>query len=185
MQIKHLISHFFSLITLQQWFYVSIGTLVLLSSWYLEKNLRKKLETLSFPESYKLILKKTFGNISKFILIIFILFIIDEIEEIDATAILRGIFFLTFSISFIFKELITDFTAGCFILFSKPFKIGEELTITIDDNITYAGKITAIDIRYTTIFNTIDTILIPNSFIFKSSLCISNNTNEKKIQNQH
>ena len=174
------ISHFLSSITLQQWFYVSIGFCIVIGSFFMEKSLKKTVLGLHFPHSYHAILIKIFGNLTKIVCFLFILLVLDEIEGIEVGTILRTIIFFGLGAGFIFNDLITDFASGFFILYYKPFKIGDWLTVGSSDNTKFIGKIIMIDLRYTTLSNLNDTILLPNSFVFKSPVCIAHDNPDQE-----
>ena len=168
----HHIHHLFSLINLQQLFYMALCITILVLTSFFQKSVQRKASSLDFSKEYLSVIGMIFGNLTKIVCIIFALLFLDEIEGINASAILHSIVFLSFGTSFIFKDLITDFASGFFILYYKPFKIGQWVNITIDDNLTYAGEIKSISTRYTTLNNERETVVIPNFFLFKHSVCI-------------
>lgn len=167
------IPHFLTSITLQQWFYLIVGLTVLIASAFLQKTLKRVIVDLAFPSSYHSILVTIFGNLTKIACFFVALLILDEVEGINVTSVMRGFLFFSLGAGFILNDLIIDFAAGFFILYYKPFKAGQWLTVRLSDSNRFTGKITAIDIRYTTLHNDKDTVLLPNSFVFKSPLCIA------------
>ena len=169
---SHHIRYLFSLVNLQQLFYMTICIAILAVSSFLQKTVQKKAAALDFTDEYIAVIRAIFQNLTKIICIIFSLLILDEIEGINADTILHSLVFFGFGTSFIFKDLITDFASGFFILYYKPFKIGQSINLTLDDNLTYTGKIVSITTRYTTLENERETVVIPNFFLFKQSVCI-------------
>ena len=93
---------------------------------------------------------------------------------INIGSIIKTIAFFGLGVSFIFKDLLADITAGFFIVAYKNLSLGTKLTITTDKT-TYSGKIKSIDLRYIALENDNETVLIPNSFFFKFPLAILKN----------
>lgn len=91
---------------------------------------------------------------------------------IDVRGIFAGLGLTGFALGFALKDLLANIIAGVFILLYKPFKLGQNIKVTIDmGKIVGEGKVTQIDLRYTTLENSTATILVPNSMLFTN--CIS------------
>lgn len=93
---------------------------------------------------------------------------------INIGSIIKTIAFFGLGVSFIFKDLLADITAGFFIVAYKDLALGTKLSITTDKT-TYTGTIRSIDLRYIALENDSETVLIPNSFFFKFPLAILKN----------
>jgi small conductance mechanosensitive channel len=91
---------------------------------------------------------------------------------IDVRGLLAGLGLTGFALGFALKDLLANTIAGIFILLYRPFKIGEEIKIQTTKSCYDQGKVTAIDLRYTTLVKDTETILVPNSVIFTNSISI-------------
>lgn len=90
----------------------------------------------------------------------------------DITGILAGLGVTGFALGFAFKDALSNMIAGIFLLFYRPFTIGD--TIKIETNkVLYEGRVTAIDLRYTTLHGANETILIPNAFLLIEPIAIA------------
>ncbi len=169
----NLLLHTMTLISTEKWFYISIGLIALTASWIIGKVLKTNLLRTKPTQEYNNLFLTIAGSFIKIICILCGFLILIGTLGVNVGSIIQGFAFLGFGISFILKDLISDVIAGFFIITYKPFKIGQELTISLDDKSTYRGKAITVDIRYTTLDNNQQTILIPNSFLFKQPLCLS------------
>ena len=94
-------------------------------------------------------------------------------------SILAGAGIMAMAIGFASKEALSNFISGLFIVFAKPFRIGD--VIKLDDNIT--GTVSEITLRHTVIRNMENKmIIIPNSTM-NSSTIINSTLGEQEICN--
>ena len=91
---------------------------------------------------------------------------------IDIRGLVAGLGLTGFALGFALKDLLANTIAGIFILLYRPFKIGQEIKIQTTKSCYDQGKVTAIDLRYTTLDNTEEVILVPNSIIFTNSISL-------------
>ncbi|MFT6765772.1 MAG: small conductance mechanosensitive channel [Alteromonas naphthalenivorans] len=91
---------------------------------------------------------------------------------IDIRGLLAGLGLTGFALGFALKDLLANTIAGIFILLYRPFKLGQEIKIQSNSKSIDQGTVTAIDLRYTTIDNAEEIILIPNSVIFTNSISL-------------
>lgn len=91
---------------------------------------------------------------------------------VDVRGIFAGLGLTGFALGFALKDLLANIIAGVFILLYRPFKLDQHIKVSIDMNkIVGEGKVTNIDLRYTTLENETSTMLVPNSMLFTN--CIS------------
>jgi len=83
-------------------------------------------------------------------------------------SILAGIGLTGFAVGFALKDALANIIAGVFILLYKPFKLGQDITVS-----SFKGKVKDIDLRYTHLENETDVALIPNSVLFTTLISIS------------
>ena len=88
---------------------------------------------------------------------------------IDVSAIVASLGLTGFAIGFAFKDALSNFLAGIMVILYKPYDIGDNVNITGCE-----GKITEIDLRYTTIENDGEIHMVPNS------VCLSKNITKYK-----
>lgn len=156
----------------QTWVNLIYGSLLLVICWVIGGRLKKSLLKIKLPTAYSTLFTLLAANIVKALCACAGILLFIGLLGINVSFIIKSIAILGFGVSFIFKDLMADVVSGFFIVTYKPFSIGTELTITLD-KATYVGKIKAIDLRYITLENNTQTILVPNSFLFRQPLCIT------------
>ena len=111
---------------------------------------------------------KLIGNIIKNLF--FILGLISSFGTlgIDVSAMVAGLGLTGFALGFALKDILSNVISGILILIYRPFKIDD--TIIIDK---YTGKVTDINLRYTTIISDEKEILIPNAFLFSKPISVN------------
>lgn len=77
---------------------------------------------------------------------------------VDIRAVITGLGISGFAIGFAMKDIISNFLAGLLILVYRPFKIGNH--VEMGGN---TGKITEVNMRYTTLISEGNKTLVPNA----------------------
>ena len=72
-----------------------------------------------------------------------------------------------FAITFATKDILSNMISGVLILVYQPFKVNNFIKVD-----KYEGMVTEINLRYTTILQNQEEILIPNSFIYLKPITI-------------
>lgn len=108
------------------------------------------------------------GQIAKTLLIILGLISAFGTLGVDVSAIVAGLGLTGFAFGFALKDILSNVISGILILIYRPFKIDD--TIIIDK---YTGKVTDINLRYTTIISDEKEVLIPNSFLFSKPISVN------------
>ncbi len=83
-------------------------------------------------------------------------------------ALIGGLGLTGFALGFAMKDIFANILAGILILLYRPIKLGYYMEID-----GFNGNISNIDFRYTSLENDGKTILIPNSKVFSSIICIN------------
>jgi small conductance mechanosensitive channel len=85
---------------------------------------------------------------------------------LDVKALVTGLGLTGFALGFALRDIIANVLAGILILFYKPFRRGDRISVAGSD-----GVITEIDLRYT-ILTVDDTtrVLVPNQTLFTNSI---------------
>lgn len=91
---------------------------------------------------------------------------------IDPTAIVASLGVGGLALSFALKDLLSNIVSGIMIMLYRPFTIGDFITISIQSNETFRGKISNIDLRYTSLQSEDGTTLIPNSMIITNPVVV-------------
>ena len=86
---------------------------------------------------------------------------------IDISAMVAGLGLTGFALGFAMKDILSNMISGILILLYKPFT--EKDVIKIDK---YEGKVIEINLRYTSIKQNEETILLPNSFIYSKPIIV-------------
>jgi len=87
---------------------------------------------------------------------------------VDISALVAGFGLTGFAIGFAFKDIISNFLAGIFILLYHPFNIGDYIKIGSSE-----GRVKEINLRYTIMKGKDgEKILIPNSITFTKEIIV-------------
>jgi len=82
---------------------------------------------------------------------------------IDTTALVAGLGLTGLALGLALKDAVSNFIAGLMIVLYSPFNLDDELEISGS-----RGKVTDMDLRYVTIENEAEQVLIPNSSFLTS-----------------
>ena len=99
---------------------------------------------------------------------------------IDVTALMAGLGLTGFILGFALKDALSNLLAGMLLLIYHPFKLGDKLMVA-----GFEGHVVAIDLRYTTLDNDGDKILVPNSMLFTNALRVSELKSTNNHKSQH
>lgn len=91
---------------------------------------------------------------------------------LDIRGILAGLGLTGFALGFALKDTLSNIVSGVFILFYKPFSIGQTISLEINKGVLSIGTVTAIDLRYTTLENNQEIILVPNAILFTNVITV-------------
>lgn len=86
---------------------------------------------------------------------------------INVSALVAGLGLSGFALGFALKDTISNLLAGVLILVYQPFDIDDYIIVSGQE-----GKVTHIDLRYTTLDGNEKTVLIPNSMVFANTVSI-------------
>lgn len=107
------------------------------------------------------------------------LFIALEILHLEkaVTSLLAGAGVLGLALGFAFQDIASNFVSGVFIIFNKPYKVGD-----IIQSGDYVGNVTAIKLRTTTVttFQGLE-VMVPNRFLFTEVITNFTNTPKRRV----
>ena len=86
---------------------------------------------------------------------------------VDVSALVAGLGLTGFALGFAIKDTISNILAGVLLLVYRPFSKTDYVEVK-----GMEGEVTAIDLRYTTLQNEGQTILLPNSLLFTNPITI-------------
>lgn len=90
---------------------------------------------------------------------------------VNVSALIASLGLTGFALGFALKDAISNTLAGILILFYRPFRRGDWISVT-----ALEGEVADIDLRYTTLTSEGHKIIIPNSSIFTNPVIISHRT---------
>ena len=115
------------------------------------------------PSTFKIY--KLMGSTSNIVLIIMGIVTALGTLGIDISAIVASLGLTGFAIGFAFKDALSNYLAGIMVILYRPYDIGDNVNI-----IGCEGKITEIDLRYTTIENEGEIHMVPNSVCLSKTI---------------
>jgi small-conductance mechanosensitive channel len=86
---------------------------------------------------------------------------------VDVAALVAGLGLTGFALGFALKDVISNVLAGILILFYKPFDYGDLITVT-----SFQGRVSDIDLRYTTLDAQERKFFVPNSMLFTNAITV-------------
>ena len=86
---------------------------------------------------------------------------------VDVSAIVARLGLTGFAVGFALKDSISNLLSGVLILIYRPFRVGQWINVK-----SFEGTVTAIDLRYTTLEQGEEKILVPNSLLFTNPINI-------------
>ena len=86
---------------------------------------------------------------------------------IDVSAIVASLGLTGFAVGFALKDSISNLLSGVLILIYRPFRVGQWINVK-----SFEGTVTVIDLRYTTLEQGEEKILVPNSLLFTNPINI-------------
>jgi len=86
----------------------------------------------------------------------------------DVSALVAGLGLTGFALGFALKDVLSNVLAGVLILFYRPFRHDDRVTVA-----GYEGRVTDIDLRYTTLDAIDRRILIPNATLFTNAITVT------------
>ena len=86
---------------------------------------------------------------------------------VNVSALVASLGLTGFALGFAFKDVLSNLLAGAMILFYRPFRHGERITVT-----TFEGTVSGIDFRYTTLDDGARKYLIPNSTMLSNVITV-------------
>lgn len=112
------------------------------------------------------------ANICKYFFISVGILTLTAYLGIDIRGILTGLGLTGFALGFALKDALSNFISGIFILCYKPFTLDQTISIEINKGVISRGTVKSINLRYTTLENNQEIILVPNAILFTNAITI-------------
>lgn len=87
---------------------------------------------------------------------------------VDVSALVTSLGLAGFALGFALKDALSNIISGVLLLLYRPFSVGDEIVIS-----GFEGRVTSIDLRYTTLQVEHRTVFIPNSKLFTESVVLN------------
>ena len=89
---------------------------------------------------------------------------------IEVSALVAGLGLTGFALGFALKDIISNVLSGVLIIFFRPFKQGDR--ISVFSNLAFEGAVVEINLRYTVLDAGEKTVFIPNSVLFTNVVTV-------------
>jgi small-conductance mechanosensitive channel len=99
---------------------------------------------------------------------------------IDTTPLLASLGVSSAVAGFAVKDIATNSVSGVSLLVSRPFEIGDKVTISIKEG-SVTGIVKAVSIRNVTLITPTSRIVIPSSTVLSAPITVHNSDTEKKV----
>jgi small conductance mechanosensitive channel len=116
------------------------------------------------------------GRVSKIALVVFGAITALGTVGVDVSALVAGLGLTGFALGFAFRDILSNVLAGFLILLYRPFRRGDHITVS-----GMEGRVSDIDLRYTTLESGANTILIPNSNLFTNPITVIRDNNKSAL----
>jgi small-conductance mechanosensitive channel len=90
---------------------------------------------------------------------------------VNVSALVAGLGLTGFALGFAFRDALSNILAGVLILVYRPFQRGDHIAVAGFD-----GRVTRIDLRYTTLEGEAKKFLIPNSILLTNAITLNQET---------
>lgn len=107
------------------------------------------------------------GQVSKVVILIIGIITALGTAGVNVSALVASLGLTGFALGFACKDVLSNLLAGAMVLFYRPFRHGERISVT-----TYEGVVTSIDFRYTTLEDAGRKYLIPNSTMLSNVITV-------------
>lgn len=155
-----------------------MGVVIFLLFWLIGKLCQSVIIRLAGKNSQRCELMRLLGKACKITLVIFGLISALGTVGVNISAVIAGLGLTGFAFGFALKDSISNMLAGFMILFYHPFKVGDEITVSSN-----TGKVSHISLRYTTLQQEGQHVLIPNASLLSNAVVVVNKVTTSESQN--
>lgn len=145
---------------------------ILCATWIFAKTVEYFIKKYVKPKTHSPALVDFIASSFKNVIIFFAFMPILSQFGVDVQGIATGLGLTGFAVGFALKDTLANIIAGMFILLYRPFRIGQYIKIATSKTLTDEGFVKKIDLRYTTLGDDNQIVLIPNSILFTTTITI-------------
>ena len=129
---------------------------------------KKVINSLSLAKHLNPAIVRLLGRTAKNLLILLGLITALGTLGADVSAMVAGLGLTGFALGFALKDILSNLISGILILLYEPFKLNDSIVVD-----KYEGKVVDINLRYTTISQAGNDVLVPNSFLFSKPISVN------------
>ena len=146
---------------------IILGVCIFILFWFFSKIVQYGINNLLKNKNPDTNISKVIASIIKNIIVIIGFITALGTIGINVSAIVAGLGLTGFAFGFAFKDMLSNFISGIMIFIYEPFKLGDY--IEVDGK---KGKVVDINLRYVTLTDEGQHILVPNSLLVSKSLVV-------------
>jgi small-conductance mechanosensitive channel len=148
---------------------VIISLLIIVGAWYINRFLQKTIVTVSQQNNLEETLVKAISNLSYLFIYALAAMLFLENLHVHMSAVFGTLGVVAIGVGFALQKAMANMTSGMFLLFYKPFFIGDYI---ISDKPKFQGKIIDINLRMTTLEWNGDIVLVPNHTLYSAVVIV-------------
>lgn len=142
---------------------IVISVLIIVGAWYINRILQKTIEAFSQKHNLEQTLVKAIANLTYLFVYSLAATLFLENLHIHMSAVFGTLGVVAIGVGFALQKALANMTSGMFLLFYKPFFIGDYI---ICEKPKFQGKIIDINLRMTTLEWNGDIVLVPNHTLY-------------------
>ena len=146
---------------------IILGVCIFILFWFFSKIIQYGINNLLKNKNPDTNISKVIASIVKNLIVIIGFITALGTIGINVSAIVAGLGLTGFAFGFAFKDMLSNFISGIMIFIYEPFKLGD--SIEVDGK---KGKVVDINLRYVTLTDEEQHILVPNSLLVSKSLVV-------------
>ncbi len=149
-----------------------IGILILFVTWYFNKHVQKTIVKHANIHKLESTLIEAIQYLTRIIIYSLGITLFLENFHIQLSALFGSLGVIAIGIGFALQKVLANMTSGMFLLFYKPFFIGDYI---ISEKAGFEGKIIDINLRLTTLEYKGNLVLIPNHTLYSAIVTVQKN----------
>ncbi len=142
---------------------IIIGILIIIGTWYINRFLQKAIVKAGQKHTLEATLIKAIQNLTYIFIYALGITLFLENMHIQMSALMGTLGVVAIGVGFALQKALANMTSGMFLLFYKPFFIGDYV---VCDKPKFQGKIIDINLRVTTLEYQGHRVLVPNHTIY-------------------
>lgn len=148
---------------------IVISLLIIIAAWYINRLLQKAIVIMSKNHNLELTLVKAIQNLTYLFIYSLAATLFLENLHVHMSAIFGTLGVVAIGVGFALQQALANMTSGMFLLFYKPFYIGDYI---VCEKPKFEGKIVDINLRMTILEHNGDKVLIPNHTLYSAIVTV-------------